>query len=67
MDNGSGIVKEDLPYIFTRFYRGKNASPDSVGIGLAMAYRIITSQNGDILVHSEIGKGTTFAVRLYKK
>lgn len=67
MDNGSGIVKEDLAYIFTLFYRGKNASPDSVGIGLAMAYRIITSQNGDILVHSEIGKGTTFAVRLYKK
>ena len=39
-DNGKGIPKEDLPYIFKRFYKGKNASEDSVGIGLAMAYSI---------------------------
>ncbi len=66
-DNGKGIPKEDLPYIFKRFYRGKNASEDSVGIGLAMAYSIIKSQNGDIEVMSELGKGTQFKVKFYKQ
>jgi len=65
-DNGPGISKEDLPHIFTRFYRGKNASPDSVGIGLAMAKSIIKEQNGDITVESREGRGTTFFIRLYK-
>lgn len=65
-DNGVGIKKEDLPHIFTRFYRGQNASSDSVGIGLAMSYRIIKSQKGDIQVKSELGAGSTFSVRLYK-
>ncbi|TAH64464.1 MAG: HAMP domain-containing histidine kinase [Anaerolineaceae bacterium] len=65
-DNGAGIRREDLPHIFTRFYRGKNASSDSVGIGLAMSYSIIKSQQGDIQVKSELGKGSSFAIRLYK-
>jgi len=65
-DNGPGISKEDLPHIFTRFYRGKNASPDSVGIGLAMARSIIKEQNGDVTVESREGRGTTFFIRLYK-
>lgn len=65
-DNGTGIRKEDLPHIFTRFYRGQNASSDSVGIGLAMSYSIIKNQQGDIQVRSELGKGSTFSVRLYK-
>jgi len=65
-DNGTGIDKEDLPHIFTRFYRGKNASPDSVGIGLAMSYHIVKAQQGDIIVKSEPGKGSSFSVRLYK-
>lgn len=65
-DNGVGIKKEDLPHIFTRFYRGQNASSDSVGIGLAMSYRIIKSQKGDIQVKSQVGKGSTFSLRLYK-
>ncbi len=66
-DNGKGIPKEDLPYIFKRFYKGKNASEDSVGIGLAMAYSIIKSQNGDIEVISELGKGTEFKIKFYKQ
>lgn len=65
-DSGVGISKEDLPHIFTRFYKGKNASPDSVGIGLAMAQSIIRSQDGDITVESKPGEGSTFFVRLYK-
>ncbi|QVY63431.1 sensor histidine kinase [Cytobacillus gottheilii] len=66
-DNGRGIPKEDLPYIFKRFYKGKNAGDDSIGIGLAMAYSIIKRQNGSITVKSELNQGTTFHIKLYKQ
>ncbi|WP_019537057.1 sensor histidine kinase [Paenibacillus ginsengihumi] len=66
-DNGPGIPKEDLPYIFNRFYKGKNASEDSVGIGLAMAHSIITSQGGTIEVQSAKGEGTRFRIKFYKQ
>lgn len=65
-DTGAGISKKDLPHIFTRFYRGENSSKDSVGIGLSLSKSIILSQGGDITLESEIGKGSTFYVRLYK-
>lgn len=65
-DNGEGISKEDLPRIFTRFYKGRNASPDSVGIGLAMSKSILRIQQGDITVESKPGIGSTFFIRLYK-
>jgi signal transduction histidine kinase len=65
-DNGKGIDPEDLPYIFNRFYKGKNAGDDSIGIGLAMAKAIITAQNGDINVESQKGNGTTFTIKFYK-
>lgn len=41
-DSGEGIAEEDLPHIFERYYRGKNAAPNSIGIGLALAQMIIT-------------------------
>lgn len=66
-DNGVGIDKADLPYIFKRFYKGKNAAEGSVGIGLAMAYSIITKQKGDVEVKSARGEGTTFSIKLYKQ
>ena len=65
-DNGKGIPKEELPYVFQRFYIGKNASEDSVGIGLALSHSIITSQNGDINIKSEKGMGTQFHIKFYK-
>ncbi len=65
-DNGSGIEKEDLPYIFQRFYKGKNAGEDSVGIGLAMALSIMKNQNGDISVTSKKEEGTSFYLKIYK-
>lgn len=65
-DNGKGIPKEDLPYIFKRFYKGKNASEGSIGIGLAMAHSIVASQNGVIDVTSDSEKGTRFRIKLYK-
>ncbi|NMA75515.1 MAG: HAMP domain-containing histidine kinase [Bacteroidales bacterium] len=65
-DNGVGIDKEDLPHIFQRFYKGKNASDDSIGIGLAMAKAIVNEQNGDITIKSEPGQGTTFTIQFFK-
>lgn len=65
-DTGCGIAKEDLPHIFERFYKGKNAGKDSVGIGLALAKTIINGQHGDIVVESMEGAGTSFRVRFYK-
>jgi signal transduction histidine kinase len=66
-DNGKGIAKKDLPYIFKRFYKGKNAGEDSVGIGLALAEKIITSQHGSIEVKSDLGKGAEFTIKFYKQ
>ena len=65
-DNGIGIDSEDLPHIFERFYKGKNSSSDSVGIGLAFARQIIAMENGTIDVSSIINSGTRFEIRLYK-
>ena len=64
-DNGKGIAKEDLPYIFKRFYKGKNASEGSVGIGLSMAKSIIANQNGNINVKSFLSQGTEFSIKFY--
>ena len=65
-DDGEGITSRDLPNIFNRFYRGENASENSVGIGLALAKAIFTSQGGDITVRSERGVGTTFDIRVFR-
>lgn len=66
-DNGAGIAPEDLPHIFTRFYKGKGASPDQVGIGLAMAQAIVERQGGNITVNSEPGCGSEFTIRFYRR
>ncbi len=66
-DYGKGIAKEDLPHIFERFYKGKNASSDSIGIGLALAKVIIEKNNGNIRVESEEGKGSKFVITTYIK
>ena len=64
-DTGIGISPEDLPHIFERFYRGKNADSDSVGIGLAMAKSIITLQGGYVDVKSIQGQGSCFSVKFF--
>lgn len=66
-DNGEGIPEEDIPYMFERFYKGKNAKPESVGIGLAFARMIITAQNGTISVKNNPDGGACFSVRFYKQ
>ena len=65
-DEGEGIDKKDVSYIFERFYKGKNASENSIGIGLALAKTIIEKENGHIICKSEIGVGTTFEIKFVK-
>ena len=62
-DNGEGITSEDLPHIFERFYKGKNSTNDSVGIGLALAKSIIEKDNGHISVSSK--DSTIFTIKYY--
>nr|WP_316612350.1 HAMP domain-containing sensor histidine kinase [uncultured Ruminococcus sp.] len=66
-DNGSGIDKTDLPHIFERFYKGKNADENSVGIGLALAKTIIQKSGGTVSADSEPGKGASFTVKFYNR
>ena len=66
-DNGSGIDKTDLPHIFERFYKGKNADENSVGIGLALAKTIIQKSGGTVSADSEPGKCASFTVKFYNR
>ena len=65
-DNGKGIDKDDLPYVFERFYKGKNSGKQSYGIGLALARTIITNQNGTIKAENNPEGGACFTIRFYK-
>lgn len=64
-DNGCGIPKDKLPFIFDRFYK-VNKDSDSIGIGLNMTKRIIHEQLGEIEVESKVNQGTTFIIKFYK-
>ena len=66
-DDGKGIAKEDLPHIFERFYKGKNSSENSYGIGLALSRMIIVSQGGTIKAENNPIKGAKFSIRFYKE
>lgn len=65
-DTGVGISREDLPFIFGDFYVGKSgrAVEKGSGLGLAITRRIVEAHNGSISVESELGKGSTFVIRL---
>lgn len=65
-DTGPGFAQEDIPRLFERFYKGKNASENSYGIGLALARTIITAQNGTIQA-SNSDTGAQFVVKFYKQ
>jgi len=66
-DDGRGISPDDLPHIFERFYRGKDArdkEKGGTGLGLAIARRIIQLHGGDIEVRSEQNEGSIFTFSL---
>ena len=62
-DFGKGMDEEDTLNIFRRFYKGKNANNDSVGIGLSLSKKIIEKDNGIIVVESSKEIGTTFIIK----
>lgn len=66
-DSGPGIDPEDLPHLFERFYKGKNAGSSSFGIGLALAQSIMSRQNGVIRAENRKEGGSRFRIRFYKQ
>ncbi|WP_411031838.1 tetratricopeptide repeat protein [Spongiimicrobium sp. 3-5] len=66
-DTGNGIPKEELSYIFNRFYQASNANTENqigTGIGLALVKELVELHKGTITVDSEVGKGSSFKVNL---
>jgi signal transduction histidine kinase len=67
-DTGQGILPEELPYIFDRFWRGdpsrSHAGGAGSGLGLAIARQLVGAHDGRIGVESGPGQGTTFTIEL---
>jgi signal transduction histidine kinase len=66
-DQGMGISDEDLPRIFSAFFRGERSrsrGTGGVGLGLTLAKRIIEAHGGRIEVESAVGRGSTFRAYL---
>jgi len=69
-DTGSGIEKEDLPFVFERFYKGDKArtrGKAGTGLGLAIAKNIVEAHQGEIMVQSIVEQGTTFTFYIPRK
>lgn len=66
-DEGEGIDEKDLKHIFERFYKGKNSSENSFGIGLSLSKTILEKQNASISCSSTLHKGTTFKIYFYER
>jgi signal transduction histidine kinase len=66
LDTGYGIPAEELPYIFDRFRRVEQLKDKATGagLGLAITKALVAEHNGEIIVQSEVGKGSLFTVRL---
>jgi signal transduction histidine kinase len=66
-DTGSGIVAEDLPHVFERFYRADRARQrdgGGTGLGLSICRALVTAHHGEVRLESEPGRGTTITIRL---
>lgn len=66
-DSGIGIPSDDIPRLFSRFFRASNvqgAAIPGVGLGLAISRQVVQTHGGTIAVESALGNGTTVTVRL---
>lgn len=64
-DNGDGFDIEDIPHLFERFYRGRRATGNGIGIGLALAKSIFELQNGNIVAYNLREGGACFEIKIY--
>jgi signal transduction histidine kinase len=62
-DNGNGIPKKVLDKIFQPFFTAKPTGPGT-GLGLSLSYDIVKAHNGEIIIDTVEGEGTTFIVKL---
>ncbi|MGD0005229.1 MAG: ATP-binding protein [Anaerolineaceae bacterium] len=60
-----GILVEDLPNIFDRFWRGDESRQAVSSLGLAIARQLVQAQGGSISVESQFNQGTTFIIDLH--
>lgn len=66
-DQGPGLPEDELPHVFMKFYRSKNAKASSIkgsGLGLYLAKYFVELHHGTITVDSRFGEGSTFTVEL---
>lgn len=61
-DTGIGISKNDLPQLFTRFFRGSNVEDKGSGLGLAISKAVVENLGGKIAISSVLSKGTTVTI-----
>lgn len=64
-DTGDGFAGEDLPHLFERFYRGRNAGKGGIGIGLSLSKSIIERQNGTVTARNRTDGGACFEIHFY--
>ncbi len=64
-DEGEGFLKEDLPHLFERFYRGKRVKNKGVGIGLSIAKEVVEMQNGILRAYNLPEGGACFELCFY--
>ena len=63
-DTGPGIPPEDLPHMFDRYWRGRNATYKGTGLGLPIAHGIVKAHGGCMWIESAVGVGSTFLFTL---
>lgn len=64
VDTGKGISQKDLNNVFDRYYQVGNETGEGTGIGLSLVQEIVQLHGGEVLVESQLGKGSTFSVLL---
>jgi two-component system sensor histidine kinase ResE len=65
-DNGIGIAADQIPHLFERFHQidREEMEQQGAGLGLAIAHQLVRLHNGEIVVESKLGEGSTFTIRL---
>jgi signal transduction histidine kinase len=63
-DTGPGIPPEDLPHMFDRYWRGRNATYNGTGLGLPIAHGIVKTHGGRMWIESTVAVGSTFSFAL---